>query len=70
MELVEQDLKAEMEKTLVSKDKNQNDTLSADSISQEKFQLERESSENFKLNDLEEKKRELVSFSCLLIDPK
>ncbi|XP_074565747.1 uncharacterized protein LOC141822209 [Curcuma longa] len=66
MELVEQDLKAEMEKTLVSKDKNRHDTLSADSIRQEKFQLERESSENFKLNDLEEKKRELASMEVTI----
>ncbi|KAG6517811.1 rootletin-like [Zingiber officinale] len=66
MELVEQDLKAEMEKALVSKDKNQHDTLSADSISQEKFQLEIESSESFKLNDLEEKKRELASIEVIV----
>ncbi|WOL13611.1 hypothetical protein Cni_G22381 [Canna indica] len=62
MQSVEQDLKAELDKALAAKEISRHEASSADSTSTENFLLERESSNRFKLDDLEEKKKEL----CLL----
>ncbi|RZS05771.1 hypothetical protein BHM03_00036321 [Ensete ventricosum] len=68
MDIEEQDLKAELEKALVAKGTSAADeTSSADSIRAEDTQFETESSKGFKLQDLEEKKLELVSSNITIL---
>lgn len=60
MDLIEKDLKADLEKALAAKEFNQHEVSIASSSSTENLHLEKGSSNNVKLEELEEKKRELV----------
>ncbi|XP_008783075.2 cingulin [Phoenix dactylifera] len=59
MDLIEKDLKAELERALAAKEIDQPEALTADSNSTENLHLEKGSSDSVKLEELEEKKREL-----------
>lgn len=61
MDLIEKDLKAELEKALAAKEFNQPEASTADSNIAENLRPEKGSSNSIKLEELEEKKRELGS---------
>ncbi|KAG1364345.1 hypothetical protein COCNU_11G011720 [Cocos nucifera] len=61
MELIEKGLKADLERALAAKQFNQHEVSIANSSSTENLHLEKGSSNSVKLEELEEKKRELSS---------
>nr|XP_010929091.1 myosin-4 [Elaeis guineensis] len=61
MDLIEKDLKTDLERALAAKEFNQHEVSIANSNSTENLHLEKGSSNSVKLEELEEKKRELSS---------